>query len=93
MAIFSETHETWGARTESLIKEDPLGRNAVSEMKRTETMRTALTKPKTRPPIRSTQPKKAMFSKYLIIMPRTLTMIRTQQKIIRKLNILWYETS
>ncbi len=92
-AIFSETHETWGASTDFLINTDPLGRNAVSEMKRTDTIKTPFARPKITPPIRSTQPKKAMFIKYLIITPNTLTTIRTPQNIIKKLNMLRYATS
>jgi hypothetical protein len=86
LAMPSETQITWGARREFFMIGAPLGRNVVRMINKMETMRTPLEKPKITPNMRSTQPKKAISSKYLIIIPKILIMIKTKQNMIKKLN-------
>jgi hypothetical protein len=91
--MFSETHITWGARIDFLMMGAPFGRKAVRMIKITETIRIPLIIPNSTPNMRSTQPKNAILSKYLIIIPKTLIIIKTRQKIIKKLKILRYAVS
>jgi hypothetical protein len=82
---------TWGARTDFLISGAPLGRKVVRMINNTVTIKMPLINPKQTPHKRSIHPKKATFSKYLITTPRILIMMRTLQKIIKKLKIFRYE--
>jgi hypothetical protein len=56
----------------------------------TVTIKTPLINPKQTPHRRSIHPKKATFSKYLITTPRILIIMRTLQKITKKLKMFRY---
>ena len=78
---------------EFLRNADPLGRNAVKVISRMEAIRIPLTRPNPTPQRRSTQPKNAMFKRYLMMIPKIPTIIRTLQNMIRKLSMLRYAVS
>jgi hypothetical protein len=82
---------TWGARTDFLIMGAPLGRKVVRIINNTVTINIPFINPNPIPHMRSAHPKKATFSRYLMTTPRILMMMRTLQKIIRKLRIFKYE--
>lgn len=85
--IFADIDAMIGEKREFLIRGVFFGRKAVKINISTDTISIPLIVPNAAPQIRSTQPKKAIFNRYLIIIPIILIIIKTPQKIMRKLNI------